>query len=251
MQVDIFTIFPALFEDFLSWGVVRIAQEKKLLNVAVHNLRDFTDDPHLQVDDAPYGGGSGMVMKPEPFFEGVFSVLGTNDLTVIRERARVILFTPRGALLNQERVSALAAEEHLILLCGRYEGVDERVGQFLATEELSIGDYVLAGGEQPAMILTEAVSRLVPEVLGGELSLAEESFSQGLLEYPHFTRPSVYRDLAVPEVLLSGDHRAVARWRRRESLKRTLFCRPELLEGADLAQEDRSFLDELESEKHG
>lgn len=242
MHVDIFTIFPALFEDFLSWGSIRIAQEKNLLNVAVHDLRAFTEDPHRQVDDAPYGGGSGMVMKPAPFFEGVFSLMDTDDLSEIKNKTRVILFSPRGALFDQEMAVRLAAEQRMILLCGRYEGVDERVGRFLATDEVSIGDYVLAGGEQPAMVLIEAVSRLVPGVLGGELSLAEESFAHGLLEYPQYTRPASYRDMRVPEVLLSGNHQAVAEWRRREALTRTSRIRPDLLRQADLTEDDRSVL---------
>jgi len=238
MQIDIFTIFPQIFQSPLEQGMLRIAQERGLVKIFIHNLRDFTKDRHKQVDDEPYGGGAGMVMKPEPFFEGVESLAG--------ERGPIILLTPQGRILTQKIIKELAQEKRLILLCGRYEGVDERVREYLATDEISIGDYVLSGGEIPALVLVEGVSRLILGVLGEEYSLVEETFSQGLLEYPQYTRPGVYRGFSVPEILLSGDHQKIARWRRERSLERTFRRRPDLLKEAQLTEEDKKFLKKLE-----
>lgn len=247
MKIDVFTIFPNMFDSPLKEGTLRIAQEKDLVEIAIHDLRDFTHDRHRTVDDAPYGGGVGMVMKPEPFFEGVESVTGSpgdaRALEDLRKRTKIILLSPQGVPLKQTLVRELAGESHLVLLCGRYEGVDERVREHLANMEISIGDYVLSGGELPAMVLIEAVSRSVLGVLGKELSLVEETFSQGLLEYPQYTRPPEYRGWGVPEELLTGNHQKVAEWRRLKSLERTLKRRPDLLEEAKLTEEDRKLLE--------
>lgn len=248
MRIDVITIFPNIFEGFLGEGMVRIASEKGLVSVFIHDLRNFTANKHRQVDDLPYGGGAGMVMKPEPFYEAVASI-GDGPLEKIKSESRIAIFTPRGRLLKQDLVEELAAERRLILLCGRYEGVDERVHELIATDEISVGDYVLSGGEVPAMLLIEAVTRLIPGVLGGEeLSLEEESFADGLLEYPHYTRPAKFLGVRVPEVLLSGHHGEIAKWRRRERLKATLLRRPDLLESAPLSDEDRQVLAEIERE---
>lgn len=238
MHVDIFTIFPQIFQSPLEQGMLRIAQERGLVKVFIHNLRDFTQDRHKQVDDEPYGGGVGMVMKPEPFFEGVESLAG--------DQGPIILLTPQGRILTQKIIKELAQEKRLILLCGRYEGVDERVREYLATDEISIGDYVLSGGELPALVVVEGVSRLILGVLGKEYSLVEETFSQGLLEYPQYTRPDTYRGFSIPEILLSGDHQRIARWRRECSLERTFYRRPDLLKEAQLTKEDKKFLKKLE-----
>lgn len=253
MRIDVFTIFPHMFDSPLKEGTLRIAQEKDLVEIAIHDLRDFTHDRHRTVDDTPYGGGVGMVMKPEPFFEGVESVTGcpgdAQALEDLRKRAKIILLSPQGVPLKQTLVRELADESHLVLLCGRYEGVDERVREHLANMEISIGDYVLSGGELPAMVLVEAVSRSVLGVLGKELSLVEETFSQGLLEYPQYTRPPEYRGWGVPEELLTGNHQKIAGWRHLKSLERTLKRRPDLLEEAELTEEDRKLLERLKS--HG
>jgi len=253
MKIDVFTIFPHMFDSPLKEGTLRIAQEKDLVEIAIHDLRDFTHDRHRTVDDTPYGGGVGMVMKPEPFFEGVESITGSpgdaRALEDLRKRTKIVLLSPQGVPLKQTLVRELAGENHLVLLCGRYEGVDERVREHLANMEISIGDYVLSGGELPAMVLIEAVSRSVLGVLGKELSLVEETFSQGLLEYPQYTRPPEYRGWGVPEELLTGNHQKIAEWRRLESLERTLKRRPDLLEEAELTEEDRKLLERLKS--HG
>ncbi len=248
MRIDVITIFPDMFDNFLNEGMIRIARERGLLSVFVHDLRDHATDKHRQVDDVPYGGGAGMVMKPEPFYGAVAS-LGSGSLEKLREESRIVIFTPRGRALKQALVEELAEESRLILLCGRYEGVDERVHELIATDEISVGDYVLSGGEVPAMLLIEAVTRLIPGVLGGEeLSLEEESFADGLLEYPQFTRPVEFLGARVPEVLLSGHHGEIAKWRRRERLKATLLRRPDLLETAPLSDEDRETLADIERE---
>lgn len=245
MRIDVFTIFPDMFKSPLAEGMLRIAQEKNLVQVTMYDLRDFTDNRHRQVDDEPYGGGVGMVMKPEPFFEGVSSLAPNQNLKALKKTARIILFTPQGKTLNQSIAKSLAEENHLILLCGRYEGVDERVREYLATDEISIGDYILSGGELPAMVLIEAVSRLVLGVLGDEYSIVEETFANGLLEYPQYTRPATYRGWSVPEVLSSGNHQEIARWRRQRALERTFQQRPNLLKEAKLSAEDREFLKKL------
>lgn len=252
MKIDIFTIFPHMFDSPLKEGMLRIAREKGLVELVIHDLRDFTHDRHRTVDDAPYGGGVGMVMKPQPFFEGVGSLVEPSGdaeaLEELRGKARIVLLSPQGIPLKQKVVKELAAQSHLVLLCGRYEGVDERVREHLANMEISIGDYVLSGGELPAMVVTDAVSRSILGVLGKELSLVEETFSQGLLEYPQYTRPPEYRGWSVPDVLLSGNHQEVERWRRLKSLERTLERRSDLLAEAELTEEDRKMLEKLKTE---
>jgi len=246
MKIDIVSIFPAIFDGFLSESMIRIAREKELIDIRVHDLRSWTTDKHRQVDDVPYGGGYGMVMKPEPFYRAVLDIGGTDNLNDIRKNSRIIVFTPRGKLLKQEFVEELSGGEHIILLCGRYEGIDERVHKYIATDEISIGDFVLSGGEVPAMALTEAVTRLVPGVLGAEESLEEESFIEGLLEYPQYTRPPEFMGWKVPEVLLSGHHGEIAKWRRKKRLETTAKKRPDLLKKARLSEQDKKLLEEIE-----
>jgi tRNA (guanine37-N1)-methyltransferase len=244
LRIEILTIFPALFKSPLEHGTLRIAQEKQLLEIVVHDLRDYTHDRHRQVDDAPYGGGAGMVMKPEPFYEAVETIAAGN-LAELKKKAEIILLTPQGEPFSQNKARELAGQLHLIFLCGRYEGVDERVRDLLVTDEISIGDYVVSGGELPALIVMEAVIRLIPGVLGAGYSVEEESFRETLLEYPQYTRPAEYRNLRVPEVLLSGDHARIEEWRRRESIKRTLLKRPDLLNEQELDARSRELYLEI------
>jgi len=238
MIVDVLTIFPRMFDAVLSESIVGLARERGLLEVRCHDVREWTHDRHRTTDDAPYGGGPGMVMKPEPLFEALDAVRELED-----EPGLVIALTPSGRPLTQDLVETLAAEERLVLICGRYEGLDERVLS-RAGLELSIGDYVLTGGELPAMVLIDAVSRHVPGVLGDEESAADESFSDGLLEYPQYTRPHEYRSLQVPEVLLSGDHAKIAAWRREQSLRKTARVRPDLLANASLSTSERAVVED-------
>lgn len=225
MRIDVLTLFPGYFSSPLEASLLGRAQAGELLDVRVHDLRDWAADRHRTVDDVPYGGGAGMVLKPEPFFAAVESLYGS-----VEARPRTILFTPRGRRLSQPLVCELADEPALLLLCGRYEGIDERVHQALAHDEISVGDYVLAGGEAPACVLVEAVTRLLPGVMGNEQSAADESFADGLLEYPQYTRPAEFRGLGVPDVLRSGDHARIAAWRLEQSLARTRVIRPDLYE---------------------
>jgi tRNA (guanine37-N1)-methyltransferase len=222
VRIDILTIFPEIFESPLRASLLGRAIEGGLLDVRVHDIRESATDRHRQVDDEPYGGGPGMVMKPEPIFAAVDS-LGEG-------RKRVLLLSPAGRRLDQETVRALSEEPWLVLICGRYEGVDERVVEGLPAEEVSVGDYVLSGGEVPALVLLEAVTRLVPGVIGREESHERDSFEGGLLDHPHYTRPQEFRGMRVPEVLLSGDHAAVERWRREAAVEKTRRMRPDLLE---------------------
>ena len=238
MIVDVLTIFPRMFDAVLSESIVGLARERGLLEVRCHDVREWTHDRHRTTDDAPYGGGPGMVMKPEPLFEALDAIRQLED-----EPGLVVALTPSGRPLTQDLVETLAAEERLVLICGRYEGLDERVLS-RAGLELSIGDYVLTGGELPAMVLIDAVSRHVPGVLGDEESAADESFSDGLLEYPQYTRPHEYRSLQVPEVLLSGDHAKIAAWRREQSLRRTARVRPDLLANASLSTSERAVVED-------
>jgi tRNA (guanine37-N1)-methyltransferase len=221
VRVDIFTIFPKIFEGPLKESLLGKGIAAGLVDVRVHDLRDFTTDRHRQVDDVPFGGGPGMVMKPEPVFAAV-EALGPGT-------KRVLLLSPAGKRLDQALVGELAEERWLVLICGRYEGVDERVVQGLPAEEISVGDYVLAGGEVAALVVLEAVARLVPGVVGREESLRQESFQDGLLEYPQYTRPQEFRGMGVPEVLLSGDHSRIEEWRRRAAIEKTRRTRPDLL----------------------
>jgi len=219
-----------------------------LVKVNIHNIRDFTHDKHHIVDDYSYGGGAGMVLKPEPIFEAVESIRTDIYNKEKPDELPVILLTPQGRLFRHQIAQEMSEYSHLILICGRYEGVDERVRQHLATDEISIGDYVLSGGELAAMVVTEAMVRLLPGVLGSEESALDDSHTTGLLEYPQYTRPSIYRDWAVPEILLSGDHGKIEKWRREQAILRTLKRRPELLDKADLSPEERKLIEELKGE---
>ncbi|MBI3997755.1 MAG: tRNA (guanosine(37)-N1)-methyltransferase TrmD [Armatimonadetes bacterium] len=238
MRIDIVSIFPEAFTA-LDVSVVGRAKERGLADIAVHDLRDYTHDRHRQVDDVPYGGGPGMVMKPEPFFEAVDALTRPGG-----PAARVLLTSPQGRRFDQPTAERLARAAHLIVLCGRYEGVDERVAIGLGAEEISIGDYILTGGELAAMVIVDATVRLIPGVVGDERSVEAESFTSGLLDYPHYTRPVEYRGLRVPEVLLGGHHEQIRRWRRREQLRRTLARRPDLIVWDALSDEDRAWLRE-------
>ncbi|MFQ6133139.1 MAG: tRNA (guanosine(37)-N1)-methyltransferase TrmD [Armatimonadota bacterium] len=246
MHVDIVTIFPEVFGGFLECSMLKRAREGGALSVEVHDLRDYTDDKHKVVDDYPFGGGPGMVMKPEPWFRAVSALKGGGEA-----RSWVVFFTPQGEQLTQDKVKLLAARDRLLLLCGHYEGVDQRVCDELVDEEVSLGDYVLTGGELPALVLVDAVARLLPGVLGNEESPGDESFADGLLEYPQYTRPRCHAGLEVPEVLLSGHHEEIRKWRRREALRRTRQRRPDLLAQAELTDEDRELLAEIEAAEDG
>jgi tRNA (guanine37-N1)-methyltransferase len=238
VRIDILTLFPEMFAGPFDASIIARARESGALELAIHNPRDYTEDKHHVVDDYAYGGGPGMVMKPEPLFECVDAVRGMAD-----PPGRVVLLTPQGRLMNHDVVAELAGEGRLIVICGHYEGVDERVREFLADDEVSIGDYVLSGGEPAAVVLVDAVARQQPGVLGSDQSLAEESHAQGLLEYPQYTRPAVYRDMPVPEILLSGHHAEIAKWRRRQSVLRTARRRPDLLAKAQLDEEERRLVE--------
>lgn len=241
MRIDVVTIFPEVFPGPLGVGVLGRARERGLVDLAVWDLRDFTADRHRSVDDVPYGGGVGMVMKPEPFVKAVDAIRAAHP----GEAATVVLTTPQGARFSQAKAQALAGRSHLVVLCGRYEGVDERVVELLGADEISIGDYVLSGGELAAMVIIEAAVRLLPGAVGDAASVAQDSFSEGVLDYPQYTRPATFRGCAVPEVLLSGHHEAIRRWRTREALRRTLLRRPDLLDEATLDEETRAILGEL------
>ncbi|MDT3697912.1 MAG: tRNA (guanosine(37)-N1)-methyltransferase TrmD [Thermincola sp.] len=237
MKIDILTLFPEMFDGPLNTSIIKRAREKGLININTINIRGFAHDKHRIVDDYPFGGGAGMVMKPEPIFEAVeFARQGTGDL------AKVILLCPQGQVFNQEAAKRLANEKTLIFICGHYEGIDERVREKLVDEEFSIGDFVLTGGELPAMVIIDAMARLIPGVLGEQESFMSDSFYNGLLEYPQYTRPREYRGLTVPEILLSGDHEKIRKWRRLMSLKRTVARRPDLLQNIDLTKEDQALL---------
>ncbi len=240
MRFDVFTLFPEVMDVYLQTGVLGKAQESSRIEVHLHHLRDYTTDRHRTTDDEPYGGGGGMVMKPEPIFAAVESILEDAQGEV-----PVILLTPQGRVFDQAIARELAGNERIALICGRYEGVDERIREHLATDEISIGDYVLSGGELPAMVLIDSVSRLLPGVLGDSQATEKDSHTNGLLEHPHYTRPSVFRGWGVPEVLLSGDHARIAGWRVEQSLRRTLLRRPELLDQTRLTDEEREILEEL------
>ncbi len=242
MQFDVFTLLPEVFPSYLDTSILQRARERGLIDVRVHNIRDYTHDKHRTTDDIPYGGGGGMVMKPEPLVEAVETVLGLQPGA--KPDYPVILLTPQGRVFNQSIASELAQHSRLALICGRYEGVDERIRTGIVSDEISIGDYVLTGGELPALLVIDAVSRLLPGVLGDPDGAIDDSHASGLLEYPHYTRPPQFRGQSVPDVLLSGDHARIARWRREQSLLRTLERRPDLLETAALSEADRKFLKE-------
>ncbi len=242
MIFEVLTTFPDIFHSPLSESLMKKALDRGLIQIRVRNLRDFAEDKHRMTDDYPYGGGAGMVMKPEPVIRAV------EEIKAQSPEAQSILFTPQGERLHQGLVQALSEHRHWILICGHYEGLDERVRLVAVDREVSIGDYILTGGEIPALVFMEAVSRYIPGFLGSERSVEEESFSEGLLEYPQYTRPPLFRGMAVPEVLLSGNHAEIRRWRRRESLRRTFQRRPDLLGGAKLSPDDLLFLAELKSQ---
>jgi len=244
MRIDVLTLFPGMFEGVFGASLIGKARERGIVELNTVNFREFSGSRHGTVDDTPYGGGGGMVLKPEPLFAAVeWLTAGMPE----NARPRVILMCPQGEVFTQRKARELAAEKHLVFICGHYEGVDERVREHLATDEISIGDYVLTGGELPAMVVIDAVVRLLPGVLGNEESAVRDSFSDGLLEYPQYTRPADFRGWKVPDILLSGHHAEIAKWRRRQSLLRTLRRRPDLLEKADLAPEERRWLAGLRS----
>ena len=245
MRIDILTLFPEMFQVPFSSGIFKRAVDNKLVNLNVHNIRDYTHDKHHTADDYPYGGGSGMVLKPEPIFKTLESIKADILLKDRTSELPVILLTPQGRPFSQQIAQELSGHSHLILICGHYEGVDERVREYMVTDEISIGDYVLTGGELPAMVVLDAVTRLLPGVLGSEASPLDDSHVSGLLEYPQYTRPATYREWQVPEILLSGDHGRIAKWRREQVILRTLVWRPELLEKADLCSEEKILVERL------
>ena len=243
MKIDIVTIFPEIFNAYLSEGVIKRAVKNKIFDVHVHNLRDFTSDKHKTVDDYPYGGGAGMVMKPEPFFEAIKAIKSDGM------RRKTIMLSPQGKVFDQNMAETMANEKNnLIFLCGRYEAIDERVRERLVDEEISIGDYVLSGGELPALVIIDAVARLIPGVLGDERSKEEESFTWGILDYPHYTRPQEFMGMQVPEVLISGNHNNILTWRRKEALRKTLSSRPDLIEKTKLSDKDHKLIKQIQEE---
>ena len=268
MKADILTIFPGFFQGPLDHGITRRACEMGLAKIEVHDLRQFTHDKHRTVDDRPFGGGEGMVLKPEPLFECLetLPLASREDRVAGRAKQSVILLSAQGQRFTQQVAAELASLERIVLVCGRYEGVDERVADFLADRELSIGDYVLSGGELGAAVIIEAVTRLLPGAVGNEASTRQESFtahataepgaadstcgSGGLLDYPHYTRPADFRGMPVPEVLLNGDHQEIRRWRRQQALEKTLRNRPDLLEGVTLSEEDAKILARIKRERN-
>ena len=241
MQFDVLTLFPEMF-DILNESIIGRAKEKGLINVNLINIRDFSKNKHKKVDDTTYGGGAGMVIQPDVVYDAYKSAITNNEKS---EKIRVIYMSPQGKKLDQQKVEELSKQERLILLCGHYEGIDQRVLDSIVDEEISIGDYVLTGGELPAMVLIDYVSRYVEGVLK-DGSTTEESFSQGLLEYPQYTRPEIFEGQQVPEVLRSGNHQMIDKWRREQSLKKTLEKRPDLLEKVDLSDEDKKILEKIE-----
>jgi tRNA (guanine37-N1)-methyltransferase len=272
MKFEILTIFPDFFRGPLDYGIVRRAREAGLIEIGIHDLRTFTHDRHRTVDDRPFGGGEGMVLKPEPIFECLESLNIGQRQERIREDAHesVVLLSPQGELFTQSVAQELTSRQRVVLICGRYEGVDERVSEYLADREISIGDFVLSGGELGAAIILDALARLVPGALGNAASSQQESFtanaigsgarvageppsstcgSAGLLDYPHYTRPAEFRGMPVPEVLVNGNHDEIRKWRRRCALRKTLHNRPDLLRGAELNKEDRKLLSEIEKEQ--
>ncbi len=268
LRFDIITIFPEFFRGPLDYGIVRRAREGGLIEIGIRDLRDYAHDRHRTVDDRPFGGGEGMVLKPEPIFESMeaLPIAPRAERMVHRAPQSVVLLSAHGEMFDQEVAAEMAALERIVLICGRYEGVDERVSDFLADRELSVGDYVLSGGELPAAIVLDAVTRLLPGALGNEESARQESFTRaaerepgeepcstcvsgGLLDYPHYTRPAEFRGMAVPEVLVSGNHEEIRRWRRRKALEKTLRNRPDLLDRATLSTEDKGLIAQILGEE--
>jgi tRNA (guanine37-N1)-methyltransferase len=247
MQFEVFTVLPEVFPKYLESSILKRAIERGLIEVRLHTIRDYTHDRHHTTDDTPYGGGGGMVMKPEPIFEAVESVMGTASHLSQPQVDPVILLSPQGRVFTQRVAEELTRHTRIALICGRYEGVDERVRQHLVTDEISVGDYVLTGGELPALTLIDAVTRLIPGVLGDPTGAEDDSHSMGLLEYPHYTKPPEFRGWRVPEVLASGDHGKIDRWRREQALARTLHNRPDMLNEAELSKDDLAFVERLKS----
>lgn len=241
MKIDILSLFPEMFEGVFGHSIMKKAQEKEAVAFNVINFREFSDNKHQTVDDYPYGGGAGMVLKPQPIFDAVDSLTAGSE-----KKPRVILMCPQGERYTQAKAEELAREEHLIFVCGHYEGYDERIREHLVTDEISIGDFVLTGGELAAMVITDSVVRLLPGVLGNEDSPVKDSHSCGLLEHPHYTRPANFRGMEVPEVLLSGNHKKVEEWREMESLRRTFTRRPDMLENYELNEKQAKWLKEFE-----
>ncbi|MDQ0876466.1 tRNA (guanine37-N1)-methyltransferase [Paenibacillus sp. V4I3] len=249
MRIDVLTLFPEMFEGVFSSSILGKAHDKGIVALNTVNFRDYSNNKHNTVDDYPYGGGGGMVLKPEPIFAAVENLPIHQEDGQDPVKPRVILMCPQGETFTQKKAEELSNEQHLVFICGHYEGYDERIRQYLVTDELSIGDYVLTGGELPAMVVIDSVVRLLPGVLGNEMSAVTDSFSTGLLEYPHYTRPAKFRNWDVPEMLLSGHHENVKRWRRKESLFRTLERRPDLLEGRELSKEEKAWVVEWNGRK--
>ncbi|MGG1555044.1 tRNA (guanosine(37)-N1)-methyltransferase TrmD [Paenibacillus ferrarius] len=249
MKIDVLTLFPEMFKGVFSSSILGKARDKGIVELNTVNFRNYANNKHNTVDDYPYGGGGGMVLKPEPIFGAVEDLSFVADAEGVPVKPRVILLCPQGETFTQKKAEELSAEQHLVFICGHYEGYDERIRQYLVTDELSVGDYVLTGGELPAMVVIDSVVRLLPGVLGNEMSAVTDSFSTGLLEYPHYTRPAKFRDWEVPDMLLSGHHENVRKWRARESLIRTLERRPDLLEGRELSKQEKAWLAEWEKEK--
>lgn len=239
IRFDVLSIFPEMFHSPLNFSLLKKAQEKGLIEIDLHDIRDWAEDKHNMTDDAPYGGGCGMVMKVEPVERALAAVKRAEVQSL------VLLMTPQGETFNQKIATRLAEEKHIIIICGRYEGVDERIREHLADREISIGDYILTGGELSALVVIDAVSRLIPGVLGNDASTATESFSQGLLEYPQYTRPADYKGWTVPDVLVSGNHAQIERWQRIEAIKRTWLRRPDLLEKIELSERDKIYLEKI------
>ncbi|MFC7679760.1 tRNA (guanosine(37)-N1)-methyltransferase TrmD [Paenibacillus sp. GCM10028914] len=265
MKIDVLTLFPEMFDGVFHSSILGKAADKGIVSLNAVNFRPYSGNKHSQVDDTPYGGGGGMVLKPEAIFGAVEDLLSLSPVSSesgtepmvddspvpndLRKPARVILMCPQGETFTQKKAEELAQEEHLVFICGHYEGYDERIREHLVTDELSIGDYVLTGGELPAMVIIDSVVRLLPGVLGNEMSAVTDSFSTGLLEYPHYTRPAEFRGWKVPDILLSGHHANIEVWRREQALKRTWERRPELLENLELSKKDKIFLEKLRSER--
>jgi tRNA (guanine37-N1)-methyltransferase len=242
MRFEVLTLFPEVFDSYLEISILQRARQSGLIDVAVHNIRAWATDRHKMTDDEPYGGGGGMVMKPEPLFLAIREILGQLP------KVPVILLTPQGRTFSQSVAQELVLHDRIALLCGRYEGVDERVRQHLVTDEISIGDYVLTGGELAALVVIDSTARLIPGVLGDPYAAAQDSYADGLLEHPHYTRPANFEGWTVPEILRSGDHARIARWRREQALRRTWERRPDLLDLAQLSPEDQQYLDHLSQE---
>ncbi|MEB2291377.1 tRNA (guanosine(37)-N1)-methyltransferase TrmD [Priestia megaterium] len=244
MKIDVLSLFPSMFDGVFGESILKKAQEKNAVELNVVNFREYSTNKHQNVDDYPYGGGAGMVLTPQPIFDAV------EKLTETAKKPRVVLLCPQGERYTQAKAEELAAEEHLIFICGHYEGYDERIREQLVTDEISIGDYVLTGGELGAMVVIDSVVRLLPDVLGNNHSAVQDSHSTGLLEHPHYTRPADFRGLTVPEVLMSGNHKKIEQWRQKESLKRTLLRRPDMLEKMKLTEEQKKVVAQLKEENN-